>query len=105
MKPRVITITPTKPPVVSPDEAHVKQGQQIRWVCKDSKGHSFHVKFKKGASPFVRTEYESKSGNPLVSGSMKFKFPKGIKKGHIWYKYSVSVDHGKPLDPDVVVDQ
>ncbi len=88
--------TPQDPPSVDVSERHVskKNSEQVCW--KLTEGTHFQVNFK-GVTPFhgkhIFTDQDTCSGLPDVPGD-----------GTTTYKYSVSVNGGKALDPTVIVD-
>ena len=93
-----VLITPGNPPVVYPDPVtlHVKSSRdnpkKIKWECTDKKA-KFKVEFA-SATPFSRSNYDD--GYPESSE------PRDDCVGNT-YKYSVSVNGGTPLDPEVII--
>ena len=95
-----VWITPGNPPMVNPDPVrlHVKNSRdnpkKIKWECKDPKA-KFKVEFA-SATPFSRSNYhdeypESNEPHDGCAGNT--------------YKYSVSVNGGPPLDPEVIIER
>ena len=87
--------TPSDPPSVDIKKAHIsKKAEEICWKLKG--GTHFEVNFR-GETPFggshVFTDANACSGAASVS-------PDPYKE----YKYEVTVDGSKPLDPGVIVD-
>ena len=90
------------PPTVSPATPitlYVKSSpnnpKKIKWECTD-RSAKFKVEFE-STTPFDRKDYDDKypeSSEPRDGCAEKTP-----------YKYSVSVNGGRPLDPDVIIDR
>ena len=90
------------PPTVSPAtpitlyvKSSPKNPKKIKWECTDSNA-KFNVEFRSG-TPFDQSDYgntNSESSEPRHGCAEKTP-----------YKYSVSVNGGTPLDPDVIIDR
>jgi len=96
---KLIVITPgatahDRPNVDCPS-CRLSKGRQERIVWKLSRPGTFTVTFT-GGSPFAKSEFTET--NPDSGLAM-------VQPGPTPFKYSVTVDGGPVLDPDVIVDQ
>ena len=108
-----VWITPGNPPMVNPDPVrlHVEKSpnnpKKIKWECT-VKSAEFKVEFESG-TPFDQPVYEhkyresNKPGDDCVSSEPRVLNPGG-DAGNT-YKYSVSVNGGPPLDPEVIIER